>query len=113
MSDTIYTCPCDGTQKPNSIHYGVCRIFGDTRKNSDDRRDIEDKKHSHYFKDVSKLQSIDVYRVLDLFFVTDPCLQHSIKKLLVSGSRGVKSVEKDVQEAIDSLIRWQEMQKEN
>lgn len=71
-------------------------------------------KHSHYFKDVSKLKVIDVYRVLSLFEVTDPALAHAIKKLLVAGGRGAgKSIEKDVQEAIDTLMRYQEMNKEN
>ena len=36
---------------------------------------------NHYFKDVSNLKHIDVYRVLILFGVTDPCLQHAIKKI--------------------------------
>lgn len=75
----------------------------------------EDKRaHNHYFKDVSKLKYIDVYRVLSLFNVTDPCIQHAVKKLLVAGGRGAgKDVSKDIQESIDSLVRWQEMQKEN
>jgi hypothetical protein len=72
------------------------------------------KKHNHYFKDVTKLDFIDVYRVLSLFNVTDPCIQHAIKKLLVAGGRGAgKDINKDIQESIDSLIRWQDMQKEN
>lgn len=70
--------------------------------------------HSHYFKDVSKLQMIDVYRVSTLFGVTDPCIQHAIKKLLVPGGRGAgKDIERDVQEAIDSLERWKAMRKED
>lgn len=72
------------------------------------------KAHSHYFKDVSRLKSIDVYRVLELFSVTDPCLQHAIKKLLVAGGRGAgKSISKDIQEALDSLVRWQSMRVED
>lgn len=70
-------------------------------------------KHSHYFKDVSKLQTIDVYRVLKLFDVTDPCLQHAIKKLLVAGGRGAKNAERDVTEAIESLRRWKVMHDED
>ena len=71
-------------------------------------------KHSHYFKDVSGLQTIDVYRVLALFNVTDPCLQHAIKKLLVAGGRGGgKDISQDIQEAVDSLARWQEMKRED
>ena len=70
------------------------------------------KKHSHYFKYVSKLNHLDVYRVLSLFGVADPCLQHAIKKLLVAGGRGAKDLNKDVQEAIDTLVRFQEMRRE-
>lgn len=72
------------------------------------------KEHSHYFKDVSKFTTIDVYRVLDLFNVTDPAIAHAAKKLLVAGGRGAgKDINKDIKEAIDTLVRWQEMQKEN
>lgn len=70
-------------------------------------------KYKHYFKDVSHLTHIDVYRVLDLFSVTDPALGHAAKKILCAGIRGAKDQAKDVQEAIDTLTRWQEMQKEN
>ena len=70
-------------------------------------------KHSHYKKPVSGLQFVDVYRVLALFGVTDPCLQHAVKKLLVAGGRGAKDISQDVQEAIDTLQRWQEMRRED
>lgn len=75
------------------------------------------RRHSHYFKDVSGLEIVDVYRVLELFGVADPCLQHAVKKILVAGARGDKAVvstlERDIQEAIDTLKRWQEMRAEN
>ena len=71
-------------------------------------------KHKHYYKNVAHLETIDVYRVLKLFGVSDPCLQHAIKKLLVAGGRGAgKPMDKDVKEAVDSLTRWQEMQLED
>lgn len=69
--------------------------------------------HSHYKKDVRHLEMIDVYRVLDLFEVTNPALQHAIKKLLAAGGRGAKDWDKDVQEAIDSLVRAQQMRAED
>ena len=70
--------------------------------------------HNHYFKDVQHLKTIDVYRVIELFEVSDPCIQHAIKKLLVAGGRGAgKSLDKDVKEAIDSLKRYQEMRQED
>ena len=69
--------------------------------------------YRHYFKQVLGLTHVDVYRVLALFGVTDPCLQHAVKKLLVAGGRGGKGIGQDVQEAIDSLLRWQEMRRED
>ena len=69
--------------------------------------------HNHYFKDVSNLKHIDVYRVLDLFNVDNHCIGHAIKKLLCSGQRGAKDKTQDVQEAISSLLRYLEMQTEN
>lgn len=72
------------------------------------------RKHSIYFKHVANLQVIDIYRFFELFEVTNPCLQHAIKKLVVPGLRnGGKSSDEDVQEAIDSLERWQEMRYED
>lgn len=71
------------------------------------------RKHNHYFKSVEGLADVDVYRVLLLFGVTDPCIQHAVKKLLVAGGRGAgKDINRDVQEAVDALQRWQEMRRE-
>lgn len=72
------------------------------------------RKHAHYFKPVGGLTDVDVYRVLELFGVTDQALGHAIKKLLVAGGRGAgKDIRQDVQEAIDTLQRWQEMRHED
>lgn len=66
---------------------------------------------SRYFKAVPTT-TIDVYRVLTAFKVTDPCIQHAVKKLLAAGKRGAKDAETDIREAIVSLERWQEMRRE-
>jgi len=66
-------------------------------------------KYSHYYKDVAHLQTVDVYRVLSLFLVTNPCLQHAAKKILCAGTRGQKEFEQDIREAIDSLNRALQM----
>jgi hypothetical protein len=67
-------------------------------------------KHSHYHKDVSNLKTIDVYRTLELFGVTDQALGHAIKKLLCAGQRGAgKTFEQDVREAVDTLNRRLQM----
>lgn len=73
----------------------------------------EERRFSHYFRDVGGLEAVDVYRVLQLFGVTDPCLQHAIKKLLVAGGRGAKPATVDIVEAIASLQRCLEMQRED
>ena len=64
-------------------------------------------KHSHYFKDVSGLDEIDVYKVCELFEINDPsgAKQHAIKKLLCSGQRGAKGERKDLEEARDTIVR--------
>lgn len=69
--------------------------------------------YSHYFKDVSHLDKIDVYRVIDLFGVTHPALAHAAKKILVSGNRGIKDEEQDIKEAIDALLRYMTMRRED
>lgn len=69
------------------------------------------KEFSHYYKKVP-YEYVDVYRVLELFQVNDPAIQHAVKKLLVAGGRGHKNLEKDVREAIASLNRWIEMREE-
>ena len=71
------------------------------------------KQYPHYHKDVSKLETIDVYRVLTLFKVTEPCIQHAIKKLLCAGQRGDKNIIKDITEARDTLNRHLEMLNED
>lgn len=70
-------------------------------------------KHGHYFKDVSHLKVIDVYRIIELFQVPAGPLDHALKKILCAGNRGAKDMEKDIQEVIDSCKRWQEMRRED
>ena len=49
--------------------------------------------------------SVDVYDVLRAFNVTDPAIQHAIKKLLCTGIRGHKDSRQDLEEAIQSIER--------
>lgn len=73
----------------------------------------QDRKHSHYFKDVSNLDVIDVYRIIDLWKITDPCDQHALKKILCPGERGHKDIIQDTQDVIDTMQRKLEMFSEN
>lgn len=68
--------------------------------------------HNHYFKPCP-YDTLDVYRVISIFGVTDPCIQHALKKLLCSGVRGHKDQSKDIQDVIDTLERWKEMRCED
>lgn len=53
--------------------------------------------------------SVDVYDVLMAWGVTNPALQHLIKKALQCGQRGHKDNEQDMQDIIDSAIRAKEL----
>lgn len=78
------------------------------------KADSSKPKHSHYHKDVSQYDTIDVYAVCKIFDVQDTsgCLQHAIKKLLVTGQRGHKDRQTDIQNAIDTLTRLIELESE-
>lgn len=66
-----------------------------------------------YIVDISKYDKLDIYRILFLYEVNNPCIQHAIKKLLCAGKRGVKNQIQDINEAILSLQRFLEMQGED
>ena len=68
--------------------------------------------HNHYFKPCP-YDTLDVYRVISIFGVSDPCIQHALKKLLCSGVRGYKDQSKDIQDVIDTLERWKKMREED
>ncbi|ATE86126.1 hypothetical protein Sd1_gp60 [Shigella phage Sd1] len=53
--------------------------------------------------------TIDVYRVLDAFQVTDPATQHAIKKMLCTGLRGHKDYLTDIDDSIESLQKAKEL----
>ena len=69
----------------------------------------------HYFKATEHLDEVDVYRVLKLFDPQDPstALGHAVKKILLPGSRGSKGRTQDIEEAIASLQRYLELEKED
>jgi hypothetical protein len=73
---------------------------------------ISDKRHritpSKYTKTIRGV-SVDVYDVLQAWGVSNPALQHLIKKALQCGQRGHKDNEQDLQDIIDSAIRAKEL----
>lgn len=65
-----------------------------------------------YMREVKPGVWIDVYDVLRAFNVTDPCLQHMLKKCLAAGGRGHKSTKEDLQDILASAQRAVEMHNE-
>ena len=63
-----------------------------------------------YYRGVSKLESVDFYRLAELFGITDANVAHAFKKLLLAGDRtGNKSFKEDIKEARDTLTRRLDM----
>lgn len=60
-------------------------------------------KYPHYYVNVEGLEVIDFYRLALLYNITDPCIQHAVKKLLAIGNRGHKNRRHDINDVIDSL----------
>ena len=63
-----------------------------------------------YLHEIKSGIFVDVYDVLMAWNVTNPALQHLIKKALQAGERGHKSREQDLQDIIDSAIRAKELE---
>ena len=59
---------------------------------------------SRYHKTI-RTETVDVYDVLIAFGVTCPATQHAIKKLLMPGQRGAKTLVQDLEEAKQSIER--------
>ncbi len=70
-------------------------------------------KRSHYYVEIKKGVWVDVYDVINGWKVTNPALQHLLKKALKVGKRGHKDTMTDCQEIIDSAIRAKEIEAEN
>ena len=53
--------------------------------------------------------TVDVYDVLNAWKVTDPCLQHALKKMMMTGNRGHKDERQDLVDIVHSAKRALEM----
>lgn len=68
--------------------------------------------NNKYSREIKPGVFVDVYDVLRAFNVTDPCLQHLLKKALAAGCRGHKNTEEDLQDILASAQRAVEMYSE-
>lgn len=75
-----------------------------------DGKQHEAKLANKYLHEIKSGVFVDVYDVLMAWNVTNPALQHLIKKALQAGERGHKSREQDLQDIIDSAIRAKELE---
>lgn len=113
--------PLDNTKSDTSkiLSFGTAfskdGLLFDARINADSNDDAKpNRKHNHYFKDVSFLNEMDIYALCKAFGVKDSsgAKHHAIKKILCSGARGAKDEMQDIQEAIDTLTRLVELESE-
>ena len=65
--------------------------------------------NTKYNREIKPGVYVDVYDVLSAFNVTNPALQHLIKKALAVGQRGHKDEGEDYQDIIDSAKRAKEL----
>lgn len=65
--------------------------------------------NTKYNREIAPNVYVDVYDVLDAFNVTNPALQHLVKKALAVGQRGHKDALEDYQDIIDSAERAKEL----
>lgn len=76
------------------------RVYGETED-----AELNSRPRNKYMREIAPGVWVDVYDVLYAFTVTDPCLQHLIKKALATGVRGHKSEREDLIDIRDSAIR--------
>lgn len=94
------------------VKYDPTKVDGDQLVKCGELK-IDGKMHdatiNKYTRDCKGVQ-VDVYDVLQAFNVTNPALQHLIKKALCVGIRGHKTKHQDLQDIIDSAIRAKELE---
>jgi hypothetical protein len=69
-------------------------------------------KRSKYHREIKPGVWVDVYDVIVAWAVSNPALQHLIKKSLQPGERGHKTLDQDMQDIVDSAIRAQQIEQE-
>jgi len=71
-----------------------------------------ERKHAHYFKDVSNFDEMDTYLFCRVWKIQDDsgALHHALKKMMDAGKRGNKDKIKDIAEARDTLNRYLEIE---
>lgn len=95
------------------VKYDPTKVDGEQRVKCGELKidgEMHDATINKYTRNCKGVQ-VDVYDVLQSFDVTNPALQHLIKKALCVGIRGHKTKQQDLQDIIDSAIRAKELEK--
>lgn len=79
-------------------------IYKDIADNADNG-----KKYHRVIKGIIDGDKMDVYSVLETFGIRDASVQHAIKKLLCSGTRGKAGKIQDLKEAVTAIVRGIQM----
>lgn len=74
---------------------------------------IEPKIKQNKYRRTIRSEKVDVYDVLMAWNVTNPALQHLIKKALQAGDRGHKTLIEDLEDIRLSAIRAIELNRDN
>lgn len=117
LSDGVYECLIGGSVWCGEVGFRSVESVVDTT----DKYKVENGnislitsynqvKENKYVRECKGVE-IDVYDVLKAFNVTDPALQHLIKKALCTGLRGHKTREQDLQDILDGAKRAVELNK--
>ena len=64
-----------------------------------------ERENDHYFINVSNLEEIDFYEIAKRYNVTDPAVQHILKKCLAVGNRGHKDMQTDLRDIFKTAKR--------
>lgn len=110
------TIGCMNTTTSDQDYCDECLASQDALIHPPEATQSLSEKYPQYYKPVGHLTEIDVYAVHHLFNIQDPsgAIQHSSKKLLLSGVRtGGKSAYDDIREARDTLTRWLQLNTEH
>jgi len=106
----VVSCACGDSYPANSYGAGFIVANDGVCENCDAYESDAQEQHSKYHREIKPGVWVDCYDVLQAWAVTNPALQHLIKKALQPGERGHKDLETDMNDIIASAKRAKELE---
>lgn len=106
----IYIAEYESALASHASQIASMGTVGDAVAEAVNELELKAAKKNPYLSEIKPGVWVDVYDVLNAWAVTNPALQHLLKKALQPGGRGHKSREQDLQDIIDSAIRAKELE---